>query len=276
MINATGTRLTMEINRLSGLSRALSDTQISISTGRKFQKASEAPVAAARVATLRRDQMNSAAWASNISIGVTLTAQADAVLNVMADRMARASELMVAGANGSLSQADRDSYALELRGIATEIASYASERTSLGQPLFTTGQPLGLRVTGDLVINPLPDQASVFAPGGVPLEQTLLDAATALETGNASAIQSGLGAIQDAVSHVADVRIRIGSTAARLETLQEQRAAREIEISAERSSLEDTDLSEAIARLNAQAITLEAAQAAFARINRQSLFDLLG
>jgi flagellar hook-associated protein 3 FlgL len=40
--------------------------------------------------------------------------------------------------------------------------------------------------------------------------------------------------------------------------------------------LEDTDLTAAIARLNAQQLTLDAAQAAFARINRRSLFDLLG
>jgi flagellar hook-associated protein 3 FlgL len=40
--------------------------------------------------------------------------------------------------------------------------------------------------------------------------------------------------------------------------------------------LEDTDLSAAIAKLNSQTITLEAAQAAFARINRRTLMDILG
>ena len=40
--------------------------------------------------------------------------------------------------------------------------------------------------------------------------------------------------------------------------------------------IEDTDIVSATAKLNAQTITLEAAQAAFARINRRSLFDILG
>jgi flagellar hook-associated protein 3 FlgL len=40
--------------------------------------------------------------------------------------------------------------------------------------------------------------------------------------------------------------------------------------------LEDTDLTQAIATLNAQTLTLDAAQAAFARINRRTLMDILG
>ena len=42
-----------------------------------------------------------------------------------------------------------------------------------------------------------------------------------------------------------------------------------------RSGLEDTDLTETIARIQSKLLSLEAAQAAFARINRQSLFDLI-
>jgi flagellar hook-associated protein 3 FlgL len=42
-----------------------------------------------------------------------------------------------------------------------------------------------------------------------------------------------------------------------------------------RSSLEDTDLTETITKLQNKLTTLEAAQSAFARISRQSLFDLI-
>ena len=51
--------------------------------------------------------------------------------------------------------------------------------------------------------------------------------------------------------------------------------ARGVEIADERQSIEETDLETAIAQLNAQNLTLEAARAAFARVNQQSLFDLL-
>ena len=47
-------------------------------------------------------------------------------------------------------------------------------------------------------------------------------------------------------------------------------------LKSERSNIEDTDVTEATPRMNAAILTLEAAQASFVRINRQTLFDLLG
>ena len=41
-----------------------------------------------------------------------------------------------------------------------------------------------------------------------------------------------------------------------------------------RSTLEDTDLTEVVTKLQNKLMTLEAAQIAFARISKQSLFDL--
>jgi len=48
-----------------------------------------------------------------------------------------------------------------------------------------------------------------------------------------------------------------------------------LDLSDRRSSLEDTDLTEVLARVQANLLSLEAAQASFARINRQTLFDLI-
>ncbi|MET0364188.1 MAG: flagellin, partial [Sphingobium sp.] len=40
-------------------------------------------------------------------------------------------------------------------------------------------------------------------------------------------------------------------------------------------NLEDTDLTEAVTKVQAKLTTLQAAQAVFSKINQQSLFDLL-
>ena len=50
----------------------------------------------------------------------------------------------------------------------------------------------------------------------------------------------------------------------------------ETAISEERSSIEDTDLAATIARVQTNQLSLDAAQSLFARINRRTLFDLLG
>ena len=82
-------------------------------------------------------------------------------------------------------------------------------------------------------------------------------------------------ALDTAINHTADQNAAIGLGAGRLERIGDSLAARGVTLADERSSVEDTDLSVAIAQLNAADLTLGAAQAAFAKINRQSLFDLL-
>ena len=70
MINAVGSRMMIEINRQKSLARTISDTQVTISTGKKIQRASDNPVAAARVAVIGRAQANSNAWGINIDTGL--------------------------------------------------------------------------------------------------------------------------------------------------------------------------------------------------------------
>lgn len=275
MINSTGNRLTMEIRRQSNLAQQIARTQIEVSTGRRIQTASDDPVAAARVATIRQAQSDDAVWKANLSLGGSLAAQADGVLQTMSERLARAQELIVAGASQSLSPSDRQSVGLELRGIADEIDSLVATRSSLGEPLFSVVQPPAIRFGEATVFAPVPARADIFEVGGTAISGLVRTAATSVEGGNGGQIAASLTAIKGSVDQIADANADIGVRAARIERLRETLATRGIEYASERSGLEDTDLSEAIARLNAQTITLEAAQAAFARINRQTLFDIL-
>ena len=103
------------------------------------------------------------------------------------------------------------------------------------------------------------------------ITQQITDIAAAIRAQNPAAITQA----QALVNHGSDAAAAIGITAARLDRLSDANASRSIDVSAARSKLEDTDLSVAIAKLNAQTVTLEAAQAAFARINRTTLFDIL-
>ena len=48
-----------------------------------------------------------------------------------------------------------------------------------------------------------------------------------------------------------------------------------MQLEEQRSGLESTDITEAVARLGAKDLSLKAAQAVFARINQTSLFDIL-
>ncbi len=275
MINATGNQLTMEIRRQGSLADAISRSQINISTGKKIQMASDDPVAAARVATIERAQANDETWQSNLNLGLSLANQADDVLSTLNDRLVRVQELMIAGANGTLSDDDRTTYAVEIAGIADEIDSYMGTKSSLGEPLFAAANEREMRFNESAVFAPVPSRDDVFGTGANILGQIVRDAANAIATGNDATLSSSLDAVQDTIGRVADRSADIGVRASRMDSLRETMEARAIDYAAERSGLEDTNLAEAIARLNAETITLEAAQAAFARINQRTLFDIL-
>jgi flagellar hook-associated protein 3 FlgL len=275
MINATGNRMTLEIQRQSRLAQNIATTQTRISTGKRILRASDDPVAASRAATIRHAQANDAARSGNISLGISLTAQADGIMRSVSDMMARGQELTISGANTALPAADRGVIAAELNAIAEQIDLESQARSATGEALFSAGSPLAIRFDDDSAFAPVPSRSAVFENGGVTTSQILRDAANAITNGNPGQISASLSAIRDGVDHVANASAVIGLNAARLDRLQERSALRAITFAEERSSLEDTDLSAAIAGLNAQTVTLEAAQAAFARINRRTLMDFL-
>ena len=275
MISATGNRMTAEIRRQSTLSEAIAREQINVSTGKRIQRASDDPLAAARVAKLAQGQGDSSVWTINLEIGASLAAQADQVATSISRQLARARELLVAGASDSASPANRATIAAELSTIADEIESLAATRTANGDPLFAAS-PRSIRYGSNDVFSPVPSRSDMFAPSGATISQTIRDAGTAIVSGNRTQIGASLTAVEMGIGDVADAAADIGLRAGKIDRLIENERTRGLTASEERSTLEDTDLSEALTRLNALSVTLEAAQAAFARINRRTLFDILG
>ena len=274
-INATGNRMTSEIARQSQLAQDIERTQISISTKKRIQTASDDPVAAARIATIAQAQSDSTTWSGNLSFAQAQSAQSDTILSSLSDGMIRAREIMVAGASATATISDRAVYANELRSIAADVASFRATKTSSGEPLFAPGSAAQLRVDNGVLLAPVDSAANIFERAGVPLTQDLTDAATALASGDATKIGAALDRVSTGIDHVSDAAADQGLRAARVDKAIERSATHGIDLAAERSGLEDTDLTTAIAKLNSQQLTLDAAQASFARINRRTLFDIL-
>ena len=275
MINATGNRMTQEIARQSRLALQIANKQAQVSTGRRLQRASDDPAATSRIAELNRTQANDSARARNINLGISLAAQADGQLRNMSNLLARSQELAVSGANSGLNPDSRAAIALEMRALADEIDAMSLVKTSTGEPLFANISANAIRFDDDIAFAPVPARQDIFETGGVAISQIVRDAASAIEAGDMTLTGNALTAIGGAINHVADAQAEVGINAARLDRLQEKAAVRAITVREERSKLEDTDLTTAIAELNGMTLTLEAAQAAFARINRRTLMDFL-
>jgi flagellar hook-associated protein 3 FlgL len=284
MISGTRYRLDQEINRQLALSRDIAKAQTQLSTQKRIQSPSEDPVAAARISSIGRAQANEAAWKSNLNLASALADRADTALKAAGTAFDRVTELMTQGATGTLSDTDRATIALELRSIASELTTLKDSKDSRGNALFMSGYSLRIPVQTGVQVIAVGTREEVFesvatAGGPKDLAAIVSDAADALETNDPTARKAAVAVSVDevkaAVDHVATQRGEQGALANRVDQLLERQADTEIQMKEERSGLEDTDIQAVVARLSSQQLSLQAAQAVFARVNENTLFDIL-
>ncbi|MET0269976.1 MAG: flagellin [Sphingomonas sp.] len=286
MIGATRFRMTAEINRQTKLASDISRSLTDISSETRLRAASDDPGASARVADIRRKQANETAWATNADTAAAVATSADTTLKLVSTGLDRARELVLAGASAGASASDRASYAAELRGIVEDFAGFAKQTDSRGLAIFPEEPPLDIPVGNALALPATVSRAEAF--GGVPVAgggttdlASILNAAAAAMTlpdadARKAALTASVGVIETATSRVADVRAQQGRRAAQFDTVRDQLASSSVDLQEERGALEGTDIPATVAKLKAKMLTLEAAQAAFAQINKQTLFDVLG
>ena len=284
MISGTRYRLDQEISRQLALSRDVAKAQTQLSTQKRIQSPSEDPVAAARISSIGRAQANDAVWKSNLGLAASLADRADTALKSVGTAFDRVTELMTQGATGTLSDQDRATIALELRSIADELTSLKDSKDSRGNALFMSGYSLRIPVQSGVQVIAVGTREEVFesaatAAGPKDLAQIVSDAADALEITNPAAREAAVATSVDevaaAVTHVSTQRGEQGALANRVDQLLEQKADAGLQLAEERSGLEDTDIQAIVARLGAQQLSLQAAQAVFAKVNQSTLFDIL-
>jgi len=284
MINGTRYRLTMAVNQQIALSRDIARTQTEISTGKRILSPSDDPVAAARISSIARSQADDTAFKSNLNLATALAARADTALKSVGSALDRANELMVEGANGTLSDSDRAAITLELRSIAEDIGALKNSKDARGGPLFMSGGSLRIPVASGIAIEAVGTREDVFesvptSAGPQDLAAIVTAAADALALTNpaarAAAVATSADNIAASLAHVATARGEQGALAARIDQIGERQADSALQLGEERTDLESTDVTAAIARVQSQQITLQAAQAVFARVNASTLFDIL-
>lgn len=284
MITGTRYQLTLEINRQLALGRDIARAQAEISTEKRILAPSDDPVAAARVSDIARTQADDATWKRNLDLASALGARADTTLESMETAIGRAAELMVAGASGTLSAENRATIALELRSISEELTALRDAKDSRGNRLFMSGSSLQIPVAPGFQITAVSTVEDVFeqvptSGGPQDIAAIVAAAADALEepdpTLRKAAVDQALADVNAGVAHVGTKRGEQGARGNRIDAQLERLANTGLQLTEERSGLEDTDITATIARLNAKQLTLDAANAVFARVNQSTLFDLL-
>lgn len=284
MTGITGYRLTAEINRQLKLSNDIARAQSDISSGNRLQTASDDPAAWARVAVIKRVESNQNAWLANVNTSAAVADQVSSSLEGLSNSFTRAGELMVDANNATKTASDRQAIADELNGIADDVDAAATAVDSRGLPLFPANTPLPIPISRVLQITATDSKTNVFdsvqtATGTKSLSQILRDAATAIlnpdDTLRKTDSAASSDEVQAGITQISALIGQQGVRAARIDDIKTQLQGSLSSLEEERGGLQGTDVTGTVAKMQADLLSLQAAQALFARINQSTLFDLL-
>jgi flagellar hook-associated protein 3 FlgL len=281
---------------LSRIGARLSDyaaTQDRLSTGKKLTRSSDDPIGMNRALELRATLAARQQETRNADDGKMWLQLADTTLQDVVSQIQRARELAVRGATYTGTQ-EREAIAQEISHVRDDIASLANTKYQ-GRGLFSgfssgdavqkvagswtytgdTGQ-INRRVGENEVVtvNVTGDVAFGFAAGN-DIFTVLDNLESALNANDSAGIEDSIDGLDSSLDTVLG---GLGTIGARTNQVEAAVARTQQEIqstTAQLSSLEDVDISEAVMDLQLQQTAYQAALSAFAQSAQISLVDFL-
>lgn len=280
MVGITNKTLIAEIRRQQQLSQGIVEGQTAISTGITLTKPSDNSLAWVQVSEIGKAQAQQSAWQANVSYGATRAANAEANLEQITTLLVRAQELVTSARNGALNDSGRAAIVEEMKTIRATIGSLLTQTDYQGVPVFDDTQSVLVPVSRGLnlaVVGTRQEVSEGIDVNGTPmsLDAILAGSVTALESGTDADLVTALGSIRVGQAHIVVEQAKQGVRGDRLDVIGERLTTVDLDLTERRQGLESTDLAEVISSVKSKLLQLEAAQSAFARINQQTLFDLI-
>lgn len=290
----------IQADRMGRLERDIEALGRQISVGERFTTPSEDPIAANRAALVERLQTRLQADQRSIDRANARLSLAESAVVTAGEALMRARELALSAANDTLSAQDRQVIAREVQLLQDQLFGSANARDESGRYLFAGSrsaaeayvlQPDGTVAWQGIDSGPGAEAAGfartsppvgplLFGQGDSSAFAALATLATALAEPDAELRATGLadalGGIVASTDRLLDGQARIGAGMARLEVESERLASAGLQAAEALGDAKGLDLTDAIARLDALKITLQAAQGSFVRIYDGTLFDRLG
>lgn len=299
---STGSFFNRSLAQMAELRGAIEQSRSQIATGQRIERGSDDPAAAAQLRGIARRSALAAVERENAArLGEDLGA-ASTELEAVTALLQRARELAVQAANAPTGSEGRQAIAFELGQLTEELFSRANAASLTGEPLFAglSSDPAFVRdAAGNVTYAGTANSGAVSVAPGTAIERGLPGSevfqfdlggtpssafavlgglAAALDGGSpdpAGAALAALEGIDAALETTSRAQTILGTRMVWIEQVQEQQADRGVTLAERRSRVGDTDIAEAIARLQQSLTALEASQAAFARVSALSLFDAL-
>ncbi len=300
--NTAGSFFNRSLAQMSDLRSGIERIRTQIATGQKIERGSDDPAAAAQIRLVdRRERLALVEGDNAARLGQDLTSAADE-MNAVTTLLQRARELAVQAANTPTGPDGSRAIGFELGQLGEELFSRANAVTLTGEPLFSglssdaafvrdaAGNVTynGTATSGAIPVAPgtaiergVPGNAVFeFDVGGTPTSAfavlgTLANVLTSGSPDPTAAARAAIEGIDAALENTTRAQTILGTRLAWTEQIQQQQTERQIALTERRGRVGDTDIGDAIARLQQSLTALEASQAAFSRVSELTLFRAL-
>jgi len=281
---------------LGDVQQAENTALMQMSSGKRVNVPSDDPAAAAENVSQGARASVDDQFLQNISSLEENLNTADSTLNSVVTALTQAVSLGVEGANGTLSDSDRQSIANEVDGIKEQVLSLANTNFN-GQYLFagtnTQTQPYQEDSTvasgvvykgnsqsnsaevGDTSVQTNLPGSSIFNNGGNDVFAAMQDLSDSLNSGDQTQISNATTALRSALDGVDSARVFYGNTVNQLQSQESFLNQDKVEIASYQDQLVGADETTAITNLDQAQLAQQATLEAMARTEGMTLLNYL-
>jgi flagellar hook-associated protein 3 FlgL len=292
--------------QMSNVQSSLTKTQAQLAQGKQIINASDAPNQAATIQRLKSILSRQDSYQSSLNTVKARLQGEETTLKSVSDLLVRAKEVAVQGGNDTLGAGDRKALATEMQALRDQMLSLANTKDSNGNYLFAgsrvkqaafaetaNGSPvymgdqtrMNVRVgeqqsipinrTGTDAFVPVPRVDKDGATIGVGFFEVMDNLIAGLKNSNGNDIRRGIGELDTLQQGLSMAHAQVGTN---LNMVDQQTSVLEdttLNLKSTLSSIEDLDYASAITKMNQQMMSLEAAQASFAKVSKLNLFNYI-
>ncbi|ENT7207802.1 flagellar hook-associated protein FlgL [Vibrio parahaemolyticus] len=287
----------MMLQSLQSNSAGLGKVLQQMSTRERLTKLSDDPMASIKLLNLERENSAIAQYQSNIANLKTTLSSQETHLDSVNESLKSMRDIVLWGANGSLTDQDRSGMITELKSYRDSIESSFNAQDEEGHFLFSgtkTDTAALNKSSGAYVVEGNSDVRVVTVAKGVTMDsnmtaQEILDIGGGKNVLNQidaliaefekpspnfqAEVDAGLNAIDDTMANVLGAMTEIGGRHNNLDLMDGAHSENKLFVDKVSGDLSALDYGEASVRLSNYMAALQATQASYVKINDLSLFD---
>ena len=284
----------------------VAEMQAKLASGKSLVKPSDDAEKATLIQRLNSAMQRQNVYELSLNRADSRLRMEETALSSAQSMLQRIRELAIQGSNGGLSTADRTIIANEVSSLRDALLSLANTEDESGNFIFagTAVKTSAFSKDGDGVITYSGDQNQTYVDiseyrqvelnragdavfrsvprtnndgdvSNIDFFKVISDFAEALESGTEVTLSQGLSEVSKLTD---DMALSMADVGSRMSTVDSQRdilADTKLRFQELLSNAEDLDYATAVTKLSAQMLSLEAAQASFAKISQLNLFNYL-